>query len=133
MRIPSNDKFIEVISDIVVRFKEHGQYGTKTKAIKAFLKRAPGYSENEYTKYFDFFSELHERTVEILKESIPFIKTIKYKRYKSPEKSLNAWSEGPGKLLYSSMQSKLEPIYPKTSKKVIASFIDWVIFWYYLK
>ena len=47
-------KFKLALSDVIYRFQVHGQYNKDpNKAIKALVKRVPGYSLDNYRKQFE--------------------------------------------------------------------------------
>jgi hypothetical protein len=114
--------FIEVISDVIVRFHEHKQYKTETTALKALARRYPGLTLVEYHSSFKFYSRLLQATIQSLSE---LQITPQYKAH--------------GRFLSfkefdtSFMFKQLHDQFPNESNSVIQTFISWVIFWHYLK
>jgi len=120
MRLPQNDTFQDVCSDVVVRFKGHGSYKGRSGALRAFKKRAPNFEPNEYEIAFDRFCAVYDLAVSAIQQ-FPSERESKSKYAKFEDIDFEKC------LCYI---DHVLPGYGATMKKQI---LGWVIFWHYLK
>jgi hypothetical protein len=114
--------FIEVISDVIVRFHEHDQYKSEATALKALSRRYPGLTSAEYHSAFELYTRLLQATIDSVSE---FLKTPQYK----PLGRVSSYED----IDIGFIREHLHGQFPHESNSVIQSFISWVIFWHYLK
>ena len=114
--------FIEVISDVIVRFHEHDQYKSEANALKALSRRYPGLTSAEYYSAFEFYSRLLQATIDAVSD---FLKTPQYK----PLGRVSSYED----IDTSFILKHLHGQFPHEPNSVLQSFISWVIFWHYLK
>ena len=114
----NNNKIIEVITDVIVRFREHEQYKDKQKAIKAFAKRCPSLSDEKLNETFDLYDSIHKATVQAAKAAPPIAgKDI---------------GEGM-KVIFYNIQEQLRLQFPDHDDSILSTFINWVIYWHILR
>lgn len=108
----------EVIADVLVRFREHDQYGSREKAIKAFAKRCPALSARECQAIFDFHSNLLEATIDATR------KPMTTRGYLWVKQTAYYWD---------AMLADLKCKFPTEEEDVLTTYLNWVIFWHILK
>jgi len=119
-RVPKDPFLRDVASDVVVRFREHDQYGSWEKAVKAFKRRVPGYDDAIYEFVLRFFCDLLDQTIPIVGQTrLPLAFQLSHKESKQE---------------YEAAVSLMKQRYPTVRDRVLLStFINWVNFWHYLK
>src|SRR5262245_25365397 len=74
-KIPDDEKFVSVLSDVVWRFHVYNQYGKKeAQAIKAFAKRAPGCPPELYQEMFELDLKILTATIQAVADAPKFMK-----------------------------------------------------------
>jgi hypothetical protein len=108
-------------SDVIIRFCEHGQYGKdEAKALKALARRIPGQSNDAYTAVLHFLSALLQETIVAVKES---------PRMHKPEQKYADFSD----IDTSDVLARLNRKFPDYARETLGTFIEWVIYWHYLR
>jgi hypothetical protein len=117
----NNEKFLDVLSDVVWRFHVYDQYGRKpAKAIKALVKRAPGYSPEFYREQFELNLRLLIATIEAVEEAPKRLKSEnKYSEFSDVDSD--------------SMMNKLRAAFPDQPDDFLKRHVGMVIYWYYLR
>ena len=119
----SNDeeKFIPILSDVVWRFHAYGQYGKdRNKAIKALVRRAPGYSAEHYGERFDLHLRLLIATIEAVQEAPKYFK---------PENIYSDFSD----VDQDYVMDRLHATFPGQTDEYLKRHVGMVIYWYYLR
>ena len=115
------EKFREALSDVVWRFHAYGQYGKdRKKAIKALVKRVPGYSPEFCSQQFEFDLKLLITTIEAVNEAPKHFK---------PENKYSDFSDVDQEYII----NKLRSAFPGQSDEHLKSHLGMVIYWYYLR
>jgi hypothetical protein len=113
-----NQDIIDIVSDVVVRFHEHDQYGTKEKAITALSKRIKTLSIQECTELFNTYQIILIKTIEAI--------------IKSPKRNTGKYA-GINDIDMIFVNEYLKNELPNQNITELKTFINWVIFWHYLK
>jgi hypothetical protein len=107
-----------VVSDVVIRFSEHDQYGTVEKAVKALSRRLRSLSFQECTELFRFHRHLLAETIGAVK-SAPKTHLGKYADIKDIDLPF--------------LNTYLREAFPGHDDSILMTYVNWVIFWHYLK
>lgn len=121
MAIPTEPEFLEIASDVTSRFKAHGAYGDKKRAIKALRRRAPGFTPEEYEAVFDFLCNVYDRAVA----------AIPNHPAERPEKT-SEFAEF-ADIDYAACLNELNAIEPGLAIKEKHGILNWCIYWHYLR
>jgi len=116
------NEIAEAFADVAVRFREHEQYGSKQLALKALKRRCPGLPSTECESAFDFYLTLLDATIQVLAEYV-----------KSPQFSPHGHMAGPSDIDYQAIVAMLRLRVPGDTPAPLDTFINWVLFWHYLK
>jgi len=116
-----DEKFRDVLSDVVWRFEAYDQYGhDPKKAVKALSKRAPGYT-------LEFYRERFELDLQFLNTKITAVKEAP-KHFK-PENKYSEFSDVDTEFV----MKKLRDAFPDQTEEYLKSHVGMVIYWYYLR
>ncbi len=113
-----DEKTSEAILDVIVRLRDHDQYGSREKALRAFRRRCPLLSDKRSERTFDFHDALRTETIEI-------VKSLPLPRSKSPDFGMEE--------MFDASLAELKRRHPSETRSVLSAFINWVIFWHVLK
>ncbi len=109
----------ETILDVIVRLREHDQYGeSRERALKAFRRRCPDLSAKRSERVFDFFDALHAETIEVVR-ALPPLKS------KSVHETVAQ--------LFEAALVELRRRRPHETRRVLATFVNWVVYWHVLR
>ena len=117
--LPADDGFVKTIFDVVVRFREHGQYGSQERAVAALRRRAPGHADEVYPAAFNAYLALLERTIAVVRES----PLVRHNRLPVTDDAAAALREVAERLRAEAGGSGVRP----------GTFVEWVYFWHCLK
>lgn len=116
-----DESFISILSDVVWRFHVYGQYGRqKDRAVKALIKRAPGYPTEHYTAMFEINLEILISTIEAV-DSAP--------KSPRPKQKYSEYSD----VDTDHVLSKLRGRFPNQPDELLNSHLGMVIYYYYLR
>jgi hypothetical protein len=107
-----------VVSDVVIRFSEHDQYGTVEKAVKALSRRLGSLTFEECTELFRFHRNLLAKTIEAVKSA--------------PKKHLGKCADIKD-IDLPFLNTYLREAFPGHDDAILMTYVNWVIFWHYLK
>ena len=116
-----DEKFRSALSDVVWRFHAYGQYdGDPQRAIKALMKRVPGYAQEFYEERFTLHLNLLLATIQAV-HNVPthFQPENKYSQYSDVDQE--------------SVLHKLRSLFPEQSDDFLTGYVGIVIYWYYLR
>jgi hypothetical protein len=121
-RNPLNDEnFVSVLSEVVWGFHVYGRYGgEQKKAIKAFLKRVPGYSSDVYQEMFKLSHSILVVTIEAV-EKAP----------KSPKPGQEFAEFADVDIEY--VMRQLRTTFPEQTDGFLQSHIGAAINWFYMR
>jgi hypothetical protein len=119
-QILSDPKINEIVTDVVVRYREHEQYGSQEKAIKAIIRRYPGLSSESASEAFGCYLALLDATIVLIENS--GVRSASKGKFASPD-DIN----------FEEIVLKLKNQFPEYPTEILTSFINWVIVWHYLK
>ena len=108
-------------SDVIIRFREHGQYGNdEARALKALARRIPGQSNEAYAAVLQFLSALLQETIAAVRES---------PRMRQPGQKYAHLSD----VDTNDVLARLKRKFPDYESETLGIFIEWVIYWHYLR
>lgn len=117
----SDEKFTSVLSEVVWGCHVYGRYGgEKKKAIKAFVRRVPGYSTETYQKMFDISLSILKVTIEAV-EKAP----------KSPKPGQKFTEYADVDMDY--VMGELHSKFPEQEDELLSSHVGMAINWYYIR
>lgn len=117
----TSEKFISTLTDVVWRFHVYNQYSQrKDKAIKALIKRTPGYTFEYYEKMFDL-------NLKILIDTIVAVENAP-KSHPTGQKYSDYADVDADYIL-----KKLRSAFPGQADKFLTSHLGMVIYYYYLR
>ena len=117
----TDEKFMEVLSDVVWRFQAYDQYGRDRKrALKALAKRAPGYKPVFYSEMFELDLKILVTTIEAVKDA---------PKHPKPENKYSEFSDVDSGFV----MDKLRVTFPDQADDFLKRHIGMVIYWYYLR
>lgn len=120
MKLPDEEIFQEVCSDVIVRFKGHNAYKGRDGALKAFRRRAPDYDSSIYETAFDNFCDIYDLAVVAI-ELFPAERETKSKYAEFED------------INYEKCMEYIEQVLPGYGESIKTQILNWVIFWHYLK
>ena len=116
-----DEKFMEVLSDVVWRFQAYDQYGRDPKrALKALSKRAPGYAPEFYREMFELDFKILVTTIEAVKNA---------PKHHKPENKYSEFSD----VDLDFVMDKLRTTFPNQADDFLKRHVGMVIYWYYLR
>lgn len=119
--LPTDEKLLSAVSDIVWRFHTYDQYGAKAaNAIRALAKRVPGYPKETYRDIFDLYLQLLTETVAAVKAAPISAK---------PGQQYSEYSD----IDIDFVINRLRLVFPDYPDEFLRSDIGMVINWYYLR
>ncbi len=127
-----DEKIVEVVSDVLVRFREHDQYRDRAKALRAHIRRCPSLKPDESEAIFDYYDRLLAETIlaaDRFRNDAYRSFDMKAWTRMSPEQQIRITTES----AWSAITEQLRTRFPKFSKATLETFVNWVIFWHILK
>jgi hypothetical protein len=118
--IPDDEKVLEVLSDVVIRFREHEQYGSRNQALKALSVRCSKLKTTISPETFDYLVSLLDATAELMRD--PSLRKAAQGNLAQPED-----------IDFDRLISSLKRKFPDCPDAVLPSFYNWTLFWHYLK
>lgn len=115
-------EYTEILSDVVTRFKAHDSCKSKEDALKALISRTEGISRADNSNNLEEAISVYDKIVELI-TSGNYIDTSNNKTGLS----------SPDDIQFDSYLKEVKNCFPKSDDKLIIVFINWVIFWHYLK
>lgn len=117
---PIYDKhLLAACTDVVIRYKGHGSYGSEARALDALARRAPGFGPRDYESVFRLLVRVYERAVSAV---------ARYRR--DPRPGQHAEPEHVDTAACLRSLNRISPGYARREK---ARILDWVIFWHHMK
>lgn len=115
-------ELLDVVLDVVVRFREHRAYGTREKAVRALRRRHPGLAVDEYDALFERHLAILDATVAAVRSYVARVKPISGTGFAEftdidPE----------------SVLGEVRAAFPDESQESIELFYEWVVYWHYLR
>lgn len=120
MTVSIDEIFREVCSDVVIRFKGHDAYGSKSGALRAFERRAPGHDSASYESAFDTYCDVYDLAVIAIELFPANLETRgKYAQFEDID--------------HARCMDYITGIFPGYDREIQSQILNWVIFWHYLK
>lgn len=117
----ADEKFVAALSDVVWRFHAYDQYDRDPKkAVKALMKRVPGYASEFYLEQFRLHLKLLLATTEAVREAPNHFK---------PENKTSQYSDVDQEYVI----RKLQSLFPEQPDDFLSGYVGMVIYWYYLR
>ena len=111
----------DTASDVVIRLREHGEYGKdEAKALKALARRLPDQSSEACEKIFRLMSDLLADTIAAVG------------RAPLPKKPKQKWAD-PSDIDAEFVLSHLRSRFPDYRDEILKTFVGWVTYWHYLR
>ena len=114
-------EFLNIACDVVVRFRAHDQYKGENGALKAFARRTPGFSPEQYRSRFNLLCKVYDRARDLATEYC-------YRPVANPGKHANL-----ADIDFEAWLRELDDIEPGVAMPAKCDLLNWAIFWYYLK
>lgn len=117
---PVYDKqLLAACTDVVIRYKGHGSYGSEARALEALARRVPGFGARDYEAVFRLLVRVYERAVSAV---------ARYRR--PPHSAPDAQAEPVDTAACLRALNRISPGYARREK---ARILDWVVFWHHMK
>jgi hypothetical protein len=120
--IPDEDKFLEILTDVVIRYKGHGSYKNEEGALKAFKKRAKAYSPGSCREAFEITCRVYDAAVALLSD----------RRYIKKANPASIYAEFED-VDFKACVAELRKAEPAAGDKIYGAILSWAILWFYLK
>jgi hypothetical protein len=118
--IPDKAKFLEVLTDVVIRYKGHDAYKGFEGALKALKKRTEGYSLPVCREALEISCRVYDTAALLIAD----------KKYIT-KKTTSIYSEFED-VDFEACLNELKKAEP-AGEKVYSAIMSWVILWFYLK
>jgi|SRR5215213_6415087 len=116
-----DEKFLSALSDVVWRFYAYDQYNKDPeKAIRALIRRVPGYPPEFYLEQFELHLKLLIATIAAVQEA---------PKHFQPENKYSQFTD----VDQSYVMEKLREAFPEHADDYLKGYLDMVIYWYYLR
>lgn len=118
---PSRSELLDTAFDVVRRYRDFGDYGSKENACKAISRRCKGFSIKQCKNAFDKAALLYEAAERIVSANLKTIYEIEQRR-------------GSNFIIhYELFQNEIRGQCPGFKLSTYRTALGWVLFWHHLK
>ena len=118
---PSRAQLLDVAFDVVRRYRDFDEYGSKEKACNALRRRCRGFNQRQYQNAFDKAMQLFDLAKNIVGDNIEVI----YEMEQTPKFEIITHFEP----FYSEMKKQCSGFKTSTYGRALG----WILFWHHLK
>ncbi len=114
--------YIEILSDIAIKFNTYKTYKTREGAIKILTKKTSNFRDIDHAAHFDIATLVFDKAKEL----------ISSRKYEDRSKNTTGFSAFED-ILYDACFAEIKAITPAADPLLITRILNWAIYWYYIR
>jgi len=115
-------EYIEILSDVAIKFNAYKTYKTREGAIKMLAKKTKEFPGSDNSVHFDTAALIYNKAKEL----------ISSRNYEDRSKNMTGFSMFED-ILYNKCFVEIKKIAPTADETLITRILNWVIYWYYVR
>jgi hypothetical protein len=114
--------YIDILYNVLIRFKANQSYKTKEGALKALIKRSKAFPEIDHSNYLNLAISIYEKAAELISSG----------NYKDRSRNTTIYAAAED-IRFDACAAEIKKQVPGATDELISVFLHFVIYWYYLK